>query len=1230
MTKPVKQIEQPFLPRYHVTHFVGEGAAARIYQVTDTRDGSVKAIKALKPQSNAEPSIVKRFEDEYQILRRLHHPSLPEVHDYGFTQDQIRYIVMELVEGVHLDQYFQSNPQDLWLLLYEICEVLSFIHDRDLLHLDLKPANVLVKQTSAYGDQKPMVVLMDFGLSYRRDAGQDRSLVGTPEYMAPEIIKGDGRLTRAADYYSLGITLYQLLAGETPFHGTINDVFQGHLRHHVKFQQEKTQYAELYPHVLGLVAKDINPRLEAFEAFRRAVAARMAGGYDELDRAYGLSVISSIGMVGKQVPWDKITEWVDGPSPVLVLTGPSGSGKSYLLDKLITQMKLTGREIFRIGSEPTIEPHVTTDRRQVIPDTPQEAGPQSTHPESQMEIFMDSWERLTSSANSRGALLVIDNYELLSPRQIEFMRYVSRRIRISQRSEDQSSIRVTIAGNAPSSGKDASDAFGDHDCFPVVLTPPTNREIDDLTKQLPGTPLTAQDRPNVTAFLKEHTDSTESTMAALESIVVNDNLRFTGDTIRFSRPAQTDKQHNVVSLSSYYASIYEILGNDESRVLEWITCHEGPIAIQELSSLTSLSDRIVSNALDTLNSYRLISHSHQYQSVALAGPRIQNELYDIIPEGRRENMHTAYVEYYDRQADLAQPESSDGYYRSLSQLLFQYHKLRGYRRLFRTYLRLLKHLKTHDAPLAAITACEMALQQLDEMSDSHGSIPSASIRRYFVKQLVNYYWVQNEFRSIRNLVHREYADSSYSVPTSIALKCCLAFVLDSRYDTPLQTAKFLKTRYHKSDSPGHLVGMLVHATALIGQSEHRKALKILDRVVLNQSRLDDYSRCRLYTSICIAYDRLNDIQQRGRYLDILESIIEADKFPHEYLTYLTARFNKHFDDYELTDAMRLTTHAIRFATMHRSYNRLVEWYFRASAVYYVRGSYARAIRYVDRSLQLVERLGLTEKVLEMEIRLAMNYQNLGQYGNAARHSNRAMILWDDKCGENVGAVIHLFHLDISLALDSPDLDAIWQRVTKYWRSVNVRRRRGYYSLLTGIYHHRNGRMTSALKAFQEARQFEETSGAIDDAVRSGIREALIYIELHKRMEAKSRIADLRNAILNVDSNDIEAELSALILAYHYFFRSPKGTIRRHLNDCETKLSQATEIPVILDIERLLFRVNASLGDTSSATRIFNRHLKRLKSIVSNIADNDVAGRFMSTSDFKLLAQEYKLLRSKSA
>ena len=237
---------QSYLPHYEVLEQLGEGAVATVYKVRAVRDGSLRALKSLKPDQAQTEQAIKRFEDEFRILKRLHHPSLPEVFDYGITNDDVRYIVMELVEGEPLHNYFSEHKDELWLLIYELTEALSFVHEHELLHLDLKPNNVLVKRTRPFGDNEmPMVMLIAFGLSYQRDSGGRAEVGGTPHYMAPEVIRREEKLTRAADYYSLGVILYELIEGKLPFEGSDHDVLQGHLTKPIAFARKKVEFAEL-------------------------------------------------------------------------------------------------------------------------------------------------------------------------------------------------------------------------------------------------------------------------------------------------------------------------------------------------------------------------------------------------------------------------------------------------------------------------------------------------------------------------------------------------------------------------------------------------------------------------------------------------------------------------------------------------------------------------------------------------------------------------------------------------------------------------------------------------------------------------------------------------------------------------------------------------------------------------------------------------------------------------
>src|SRR4029453_3413565 len=148
MPRSVGSVDTKLLSdRYEILAPLGAGTAATVYKVRDRRTGVLRAAKVLTPENAANPKVLLRFEDEFRILRTLHHPHLAEVYDYGWTEGGGRFLVMELVDGVPLDEFFRANPGDIWAILYELCETLTFVHNNKLLHQDIKPSNILVKRT---------------------------------------------------------------------------------------------------------------------------------------------------------------------------------------------------------------------------------------------------------------------------------------------------------------------------------------------------------------------------------------------------------------------------------------------------------------------------------------------------------------------------------------------------------------------------------------------------------------------------------------------------------------------------------------------------------------------------------------------------------------------------------------------------------------------------------------------------------------------------------------------------------------------------------------------------------------------------------------------------------------------------------------------------------------------------------------------------------------------------
>ncbi|MCK5618011.1 MAG: hypothetical protein KAJ17_01360, partial [Candidatus Krumholzibacteria bacterium] len=145
-------------------------------------------------------------------------------------------------------------------------------------------------------------------------------------------------------------------------------------------------------------------------------------------------------------------------------------------------------------------------------------------------------------------------------------------------------------------------------------------------------------------------------------------------------------------------------------------------------------------------------------------------------------------------------------------------------------------------------------------------------------------------------------------------------------------------------------------------------------------------------------------------------------------------------------------------------------------------------------------------------------------------------------------------------------------------------------------------------------------------VRSGMREVLVLIESGNFRPAKQLLGRLGRLRRQLESKNIEAEYRAVELAYHYYTRSRRSVIKRSLKRCEDAVGDASDVPVLLMIERMIFRAQTRIGDFKGAIKTFNTHLRRIKRILSNMPDEDYVFDFLNDRDELLVREEYKLIK----
>lgn len=228
---PSRAAGSVFHGRYRIVDTIGTGSHGHVYRVERQPDGRELALKVLKRFDN--DIVVERFVREAELLASIRHPNVIAVHDVGLTEDGELYLVTELVDGKSLREMTRHYGDAAWgaPILQRVASGLAAVHETGVIHRDIKPGNIVVPDAGA--DAK----LIDFGIARLSSDDSDDSdaarlpsgtpdtepftrvgqVVGTPRFLAPEVVANLGEVSPASDVFALGVTAYEVLCGKRAF-----------------------------------------------------------------------------------------------------------------------------------------------------------------------------------------------------------------------------------------------------------------------------------------------------------------------------------------------------------------------------------------------------------------------------------------------------------------------------------------------------------------------------------------------------------------------------------------------------------------------------------------------------------------------------------------------------------------------------------------------------------------------------------------------------------------------------------------------------------------------------------------------------------------------------------------------------------------------------------------------------------------------------------------------------
>ena len=332
-------------PRYQTRAILKETAATCVYRVFDIADGCDEAIKILRHELS-EPQQLLRFKTEFSTLASLEHESIVKVREYGLLNERFPYFTMEYFAGKKISEYFDGHS---WAALYDvilqIASALHHIHHLGIVHLDLKPSNILV-------DERGKAKIMDFGVAVESRQVLDRQIRGSLHYMPPEVLKQD-RVDSRADLYSLGMTLYETVTGALPGYGKPSiEVIRMHLDEEVRPPSSINPSVppELEQIIMKLLEKDPRHRYASAAALLHAVAVAAGKKADAGEMLVGRGELFAAPLIGRKSEVAQLATMIDeareGSGNGVIVVGAEGMGKSRIVRDATLRAQLEGARVF--------------------------------------------------------------------------------------------------------------------------------------------------------------------------------------------------------------------------------------------------------------------------------------------------------------------------------------------------------------------------------------------------------------------------------------------------------------------------------------------------------------------------------------------------------------------------------------------------------------------------------------------------------------------------------------------------------------------------------------------------------------------------------------------------------------------------------------------------------------------------------------------------------------------
>ncbi|UCB52469.1 MAG: tetratricopeptide repeat protein [Candidatus Zixiibacteriota bacterium] len=1020
---PELKISHTFAHRYQILEHLGEGGIGSVYRAHDRWTKKDVALKVLASDSGG-ASAIQDLKREFQLLAQLRHPGVVEVLDFGHGEHTARpasshpYFTMEFVQGKSLGESFPglSDPgraearfKALYHLIWQLCDILEFLHLRGTVHCDLKPDNLKLTE-GIFGPK-----ILDFGLSERIGSKRGQETKGTLPYMAPEMFN-QAVLDERSDLYSLGIILYELVTSGLPFPSDDPvKIVSAHL------QQKPTPPSEPNPLLPSSLSQLIMRLLEKSPADRPANAARVKEMIEaglrqdfkettEPERSAGrpgLAHLYSGALVSREEELRRLEgilkQAVGSKGTFVLISGEQGVGKTALLQQLKTNCQLEGivfvdshcLENQTVAYQPLMEAlrklkpylesrcaaHVLSELNEILNWSREDPA---VRPEDQTSLHLRVTDLLTEISRSLSFAMAIENLQWADLSTLQFLEHF-------QTQKDKG--RVFLCGSLREEELKQGTQLAK-----LMEGRPKEKEYHGLrvnrldlsgTKELISSKfIKSEFAAPFFAYVHQRTAGNPFFIIQVLKYLVEKDIIFLRDSAWTADTEKLDESEVPNSVEAVLLGNLERYDQKTRDFLNTAAVIGKRFTLDLLRQLTPADEGAITETASFLTQDQLLTRGEEsgggktyYQ---FANQSLQNLLYQRVGQTKRVSLHNRVA----RLLESTGAEEEE----SVFSIAFHYLEGEDFDRAYQYALRSAEKMKqrfANDEVLAYLrNAIEVAPKVHDPEEAVRRQVAALKQRADFCRGVGDLNQAERDYQTILDLVEGS-GDLKTLVETYNGLG--ETYRLKHDYKKGISTLQKAMQIHQKLDEPLELAYTLSYMGLLYWtDSQFDKALDSFQKALEIDRKLGDkyYMASTLNNMGLVYWSRRQYHEALKRFTDCLS--LHQDMDNREWIARSHNNVGAtHFELGQYADSVKHFRESLRINQQIKNHKEVAFNLENLSDAYRKVGDYQSALEHGENGLKLASEIGFSERVGRILKGLGLAHLELGGYSKADKYFRQA-------------------------------------------------------------------------------------------------------------------------------------------------------------------------------------------------------------------------------------------------